>query len=66
MRVALVVALAGCELFAGVPDGVVGNAQKCTQDRQCPSERPLCDTTTETCVECMTGDDRLAFVELSW
>src|SRR4029077_12242235 len=30
---------------------------KCTQDRQCPSERPLCDPSTETCVECVTRPD---------
>jgi hypothetical protein len=56
VRLALLVALAGCELFS-VPDGVVGSAQKCTLDRQCPAERPLCDTTSETCVQCVVSPD---------
>jgi hypothetical protein len=65
-RAALLCALAGCELFAGIPepvddavdagiDGVV--VSTCESAEDCVAPLPLCELQTGVCVECLEATD---------
>lgn len=63
MRVLALCLLAGCELFANIPDGTfvpstdapVGSCS--TGEVVCEAPTPVCRTETETCVECVGDGD---------
>ncbi len=62
----LLVLLAGCELFAGIPEpvtdgpvdgGVDGAPVACSSAEECAAPLPLCDLPAGVCVECLVASD---------
>lgn len=64
--VAVLCALAGCELFAGIPEPVTGAADggadgavvtTCSSSEECAAPEPLCELDSGVCVECLVATD---------